>query len=126
MREAIAHWQKTLQLQPDKTGTLLTLAWVLATSPDANVRDGNKAIALARHAHELLGDKNLMVFRVVAAAYAETGRFSEATATVQRGAQLATEQNQSDFVDLFQADLALYQINLPLRDARSAGIQAAP
>ena len=126
VREAIAHWQKTLQLQPDKTGTLLTLAWVLATSPDANVRDGNKAIALARHAHELLGDKNLMVFRVVAAAYAETGRFSEAIATVQRGAQLATEQNQPDFVDMFKADLALYQINLPLRDARSAGVQAAP
>ncbi len=45
-REAIGHWQKTLQLQPDKTGTLLTLAWVLATSPDANVRDGTKAVAL--------------------------------------------------------------------------------
>ena len=125
-REAIAHWKKTLQLQPDKTGTLLTLAWVLATSPDANVRDGTMAIALARHAHELLGDKNLMLFRVVAAAYAEAGRFSEAITAIQRGIQLATEQNQSDFVDMFKADLALYQINLPLRDARSAGIQAAP
>ena len=126
VREAIVHWKKTLQLQPDKTGTLLTLAWVLATSPDADVRDGAMAIALARHAHELLGDKNLMLFRVVAAAYSEAGRFSEAVAAIQRGTQLATEQNQSDFVDLFQADLALYQINLPLRDTRSAETQSVP
>lgn len=121
--EAIVHWLKTLQLEPDKTGTLLTLAWVLATSPDANVRNGTKAISLARHAHELLGDKNLMVFRVVAAAYAEVGRFSEAIAAVQRGVQLATEQNQSDFLSLFQGDLSLYQIDLPLRDTRSTETQ---
>ncbi len=125
-REAIVHWQKTLQLQPDKTGTLLSLAWVLATSPDASVRDGMKATALARHAHELVGDKNPMLFRVMAAAYAEAGHFSEAIATIERGVQLATEQNQSDLVDIFQSDLALYQINLPLRDTRSAGAQSVP
>ena len=125
-REAIGHWQKTLQLQPEKTGTLLTLAWVLATSTDASVRDGTKAIALSRHAQELLGDKNLMLFRVVAAAYAEAGRFSEAVAAIRRGVQVATEQHQSDFIDLFQSDLALYEINLPLRDTGSAGVQSAP
>ena len=119
-REAISHWQKTLQLQPDKTATLLTLAWVLATSPDASLRDGTTAITLARHAHGLLGNTNLMVFRVLAAAYAEAGRFTEAIAAVQEGAQLASERGQSDFSSLFQADLGLYQIHLPLRETRSS------
>ena len=87
---------------------------------------GTRAIALSRHAQELLGDKNLMLFRVVAAAYAEAGRFSEAVAAIRRGVQVATEQHQSDFIDLFQSDLALYEINLPLRDTGSAGVQSAP
>ena len=115
-REAITHWQKTLQVEPDKTGTLLTLAWVLATSSDSNVRDGTTALTLARHAHDLLGDSNLMVFRVLAAAYAEAGRFSEAIAAIREGSQLGGERGQSDLVATFQTDLALYQIHLPLRE----------
>ena len=48
--EAIAHWQRTLQLQPERVGAQLSLAWVLATCPDASLRDGSAALILAQRA----------------------------------------------------------------------------
>ena len=113
---AVAEWQKTLRLEPDKIGTELTLAWILSTSPDAGIRDGARALELSRRAGQISGGRNLMVFRVRAAAYAEIGRFPEAINTAQEGAQRAEAEGQSGFAQLLQGDLALYQQGVPLRD----------
>lgn len=118
-REAIDQWQKTLQIEPEKIGTQLTLAWVLATSPEASLRDGHQALTLARHAQELSGNHNPMTFRVLAAAYAETGKFPEAIGIAQQGIQLASGQDQPGIAGLLRADLASYQQNLPLRENNS-------
>ena len=48
---AIAQWQQTLAFDPDNGDAANNLAWVLATSPDAEFRDGKKAVEyfLFRH-----------------------------------------------------------------------------
>jgi hypothetical protein len=46
--EAVAHWRESLEIRPDGMNAQANLAWVLATSPDASLRDGAKAVELAK------------------------------------------------------------------------------
>ena len=115
--EAIAHWQKTLQLQPERAGAQLSLAWVLATCPEASSRDGSLALALAQRARRSSGDSNPMIFRTLAAAYAETGQFAEAVAAATQGLRLATAAGNVDLTETLKGELTLYQSGTPLRDS---------
>jgi membrane associated rhomboid family serine protease len=57
---------------------LNSLAWLLATCPDASVRDGTEAVALALRACASDDWKNVAYIDTLAAAYAETGDFAAA------------------------------------------------
>ena len=115
--DAIGEWRETLRLQPGRLATELSLAWVLATAPESEVRDGNAALALAQKASRAATASNPMVFRVLAAAYAETGQYPAAIRTVQEGAERAQAGGQSAIAQLLGADLMLYQQGIPLRDS---------
>jgi hypothetical protein len=58
-----------------------------------------------------------MIYKVLAAAYAENGRFADAVETAQRGADLATIQGNPALAAELQKNIALYQIGRPLRDS---------
>jgi len=55
--EAIAHYQEALRIQPTDLTAENNLAWLLATCPDASLRNGSKAVELARKADEQAGGK---------------------------------------------------------------------
>jgi len=111
--EAITHFQKALQIKPDYVEAQNTLAWVLATAPQASLRNGPQAVALAQQANQLAGAENPIVLRTLAAAYAEAGRFPEAVATVQRALQLAETRSDPALADAIRSQLKLYQAGLP-------------
>jgi protein O-mannosyl-transferase len=112
---AIAHYRKALQLKPDFAGAQNNLAWLLATSPQASLRNGSEALALAQRANQLAGDGNPVILNTLAAAYAETGQFSEAVTTAQRALQLAVTQSNTALADAIRSQLKLYQAGAPLR-----------
>jgi protein O-mannosyl-transferase len=125
--EAVREWRETLRLQPDRVGTQTTLAWILATSPESAVRDATRALELAQHAFHAAGDRNLLLFRVLAAAYAENAQFPAAIQTAEEGARRAEAQGQRSIVQLLEGDLALYEQGIPLRDSsHGRGTPAAP
>ncbi len=111
--EAIVHYQKALQIKPDFAEAQNNLAWVLATCPQASLRDGNQAVALAQRANQLTGDGNPVVLGTLVAAYAEAGRFPEAVATAERALQLAGTQSNPALADALRSQLKLYQAGLP-------------
>jgi tetratricopeptide (TPR) repeat protein len=51
--QALAGYQGVLDLDPKRVPTLNNLAWLLATCPDARLRDPPRAVELARQATEL-------------------------------------------------------------------------
>ena len=53
---------------------------------------------------------------ILAAAYAEAGRFPEAITTAQQALQLATGQNDQAMVAALEAQLKLYQAGSSFRD----------
>jgi tetratricopeptide (TPR) repeat protein len=113
IKEAIAQFQTALTIKPDYVDALNNLAWILATGPEASLRNGNKAVELAERANQLAGGTNPVILCTLAAAYAEAGRFPEATATVQSALRLAEAQSNPALVGLLQSQLKLYQVGMP-------------
>jgi Flp pilus assembly protein TadD len=116
VREALAHCRAALKIQPDNPDTLSNLAWVLATWPDASVRNGTEAIELAQRANQLSGSKDSMTLRALAAAYAEGGRFAESVTAARRALQLADAQSNAALADALRSEIKLYQTGSPFRD----------
>ena len=114
---AVAEWRETVRLHPDKVSVTITLAWILSTAPEPSIRDGTRALDLAQRASQTSGGRNLLISRVLAAAYAENGRFPEAIQVVQEAEQRAEASGQSASASLLRGDLELYQQGVPLRDA---------
>jgi hypothetical protein len=64
----------------------------------------------------IAGGRIPIIFRTLAAAYAENGRFSEAIQTAQRGIELANSLGNSGLAAELQSYIVLYQERQPLRD----------
>jgi tetratricopeptide (TPR) repeat protein len=114
--EGVEEWQKVLSVEPDNGNAMSNLAWVFAASPDQSLRDGPKAVELAEQALRLSGGRIPIVFRTLAAAYAESGRFSDAIQTAQQGTELANSQGNPGLATELKSNIALYRERQPLRD----------
>jgi tetratricopeptide (TPR) repeat protein len=107
--KAIAEYSRTLQLNPGLVDAANNLAWLLATCPDRSLRDGPRAVELARQASERSGRQNPTVLGTLAAAYAETGRLPDAVAAAREARQLALSQNNSALAATLASQLRRYQ-----------------
>jgi protein O-mannosyl-transferase len=107
--QAIAQYSQALQLRPGMDDAANNLAWLLATCSDRSLRDGNRAVELARQASEHSHDQNPVILGTLAAAYAQAGKLSEAVATAQRARELALAQTNRTLVAALESQLRQYQ-----------------
>jgi tetratricopeptide (TPR) repeat protein len=107
--QAIKEYSKALQLSPGLDDAANNLAWLLATCSDHSLRDGPKAVALARQASEHSHDQNPVMLGTLAAAYAEAGRLSDAATTAERARQLALAQNNRTLAGVLESQWKQYQ-----------------
>jgi tetratricopeptide (TPR) repeat protein len=114
--EAIAHYEQAMVLAPEDPHSRNNIAWLLATSSDAAIRDGAKAVGFANEAVEISGGREPSFLRTLAAAYAESGRFAEAVAAARHASVIATMQGKTRLANSLEKDLLLYQGHLPLRE----------
>jgi tetratricopeptide (TPR) repeat protein len=110
---AIGQFQSALQIEPGDMEAQNNLAWLLATAPQASLRNGAKAVELARQANELAGGKNPVILGTLAAALAETGRFSEALEAARRASQLSGAQSNTALAGQLQFEMKLFQAGRP-------------
>jgi tetratricopeptide (TPR) repeat protein len=115
-KEAIFHYHEALRLKPDFAAALNELAWILATTPGSGLRSGMEAVQLAKHACELGQNKQAAFLTTLSAAYAETGRFSDAIATAQIAGKLAQTAGQKKIADQDGELLKRYQAGSPFRE----------
>ena len=106
---AIAHAGKALELQPGNFFIKSDLAWMLATAPQAPLRNGVKALELAMSARQASGGKNPVILHTLAAAQAETGQFADAVQTAQNALQLAEAQSNAGLVTTLRREIKLYE-----------------
>ena len=116
IREGVEEWEKVLAIQPENGNAMSNLAWVFATSPDDSIRDAGKAVHLAQEAMRISNRRITLLFRTLAAAYAEAGDFSKAIQTAQEGIEVANSQGNPNLATELQGNISLYQEQRPLRD----------
>ena len=115
-KEAMDSWQTALEINPDQVYVQNNLAWLLATAPDAALRNGAKAVALAQRASQSSGGENPFILQTLAAAYAEKGSYETAVATARRALDLAATQKAGALIAALQTEIKLYETNTPVRD----------
>lgn len=113
--DAVAEYRRALAVDPNNLPALTNLAWIFATSTGSSLRNGHEAIALAENANHLTGDKSAAVLRVLAAAYAENGRYAEATGAAERALQAATIEGNETIARAVEGELSLYRAGTPYR-----------
>ncbi len=101
---------------PDSPRMLDEIAWLLATNPNPNARDGKEAVRLAEHACELSERKIAALLDTLAAAYAETGNFQHATSVAEEALNRARSSGDNDAVKLSESILNSLRDNLPFRN----------
>ena len=114
--EAIQHYEKALKVAPRSIPTLSNLAWLLATSQHASLRNGPRAVELAAQADRLVGGTNIRVLRTLAAAYAENGEFANAIRTARSAMELARMHGENSLATDLDQQIALFQLRMPYRD----------
>jgi len=113
--DALAHFQRAMEINPLNVEAQNNMVLVLATFPEARVRNGTKAVELAERADHLTGNSNASISATLAAAYAEAGQFPNAITTAKRALQLATDQGNTALADAIRAQIRLYQSGFPYR-----------
>jgi tetratricopeptide (TPR) repeat protein len=113
MAEAISQYEQGLAMAPLDAGIQNNLAWILATCPDASVRDGNRAVDLASQASAAADGNNPAFLCTLAAAQAETGKFADAASTAERALHLAEAQTNSNLAGELQSQIKLYSAGQP-------------
>ncbi len=93
-----------------------TVAWVLATSPEARLRNAGEATELAEQAAVLTDHRDPLILDVLAASYAASGRFEEAVATARAAIDRAAAAGAQRLADGFRQRLQLYQQGRPYRE----------
>lgn len=112
-KKALADYGAAAEALPSGALAQNNIAWLLATCPDAALRNGKRAVELGRAVCTRTGDREGMYLDTLAAAYAEAGDFSAAI-KVQETA-LADSGYVRKYGTEAQARLQLYKDKKPFR-----------
>jgi tetratricopeptide (TPR) repeat protein len=112
---AIGHLSSAVRLNPNDAQMLSDLAWIFATAPTAELRDGTRAIALAKRACELTRYRAVQPLDILAVGYAEAGQFAEATRAAEQALDLAQTAGDEAVVEAIKARIELYKEGKPYR-----------
>jgi tetratricopeptide (TPR) repeat protein len=85
---AIVELRRAVQNAPDSVSAVAGLASLLATVPDASLRNAAEAVRLAEQAVALTGRSDASTLDVLAAAYAASGDFDRAVGVAQEALDL--------------------------------------
>ena len=113
--EAIVEHERALELQPNDMGSQNNLAWLLATCPQANLRNGAKAVELAEAASRSRNGTGWDYLDTLAATYAEAGQFPQAVEAGSRALALAVRRTNAPVAEI-RARLKLYEAGLPYHE----------
>jgi Flp pilus assembly protein TadD len=108
-REAIEQCRLILAAKPAMPEALNNLAWLLATAPDAALRDGKEAVRLAEEVCRLTDYKDPRMLGTLSAAYAEAGQFDKAISTAQKALDLSNAARNPQFASVISYLLNLFR-----------------
>lgn len=113
-KKAIADITKAIEIAPMSVRANNGLAWIMATCPDKEYRNGIRAVELAEKALKL--NEADYVLNTLAAAYAEAGRFEEAVVSQERAIEKLKEAGSVKDIPEYEKRLHSYRAGKPWRE----------
>ena len=129
--KAIADYERCIKIADNETedvdlsGILNNLAWVLATSPKDEIRNGKRAVELGERAVELTEEKQPHILSTLAAAYAEIGDFENAIKWSTKSVELGKDEVH-DQQEQLEKELESYKAGEPWREKQETEENAVP
>jgi protein O-mannosyl-transferase len=117
-QQAIEHLNAAIRVAPKDLQSLVDLARLRASHPDASVRNAVEAVKLARAACEHSNYQSVDALDALAASYAEAQQFDLAMEFAQKGIQAADSSGNKNLADRIRRRASLYELRLPLREAK--------
>jgi len=117
--EAVVALREAIRLRPEWPEAANSLGWILATSEDEQLRDGAEAVELLEGARENAEPESaelVGLLDTLAAAYAETGRFDEATKTQHEAIDLTKKLGIDKILPGMEIRLKLYEAKEPYHE----------
>jgi tetratricopeptide (TPR) repeat protein len=111
--EARKSLEQAVHLDPSDPSTLNDLAWMLATTKDARVRNGRRAVTIATKACTLSNWDNAFSIDTLAAAYAAAGNFSDAVKYQQMAISRLKPEDRNAQLGGMQRRLQQYVLGQP-------------
>ncbi|MBN2561207.1 MAG: tetratricopeptide repeat protein [Phycisphaerae bacterium] len=109
VREAVAEYKAALEVSPEQPQVANSLAWILATHPEEEVRNAEDAVKFAELACKGTDYGDPGTLDTLAAAYAAAGRFEEAVATARKALALLSGPRGEQLSKEIQERLELYE-----------------
>ena len=102
--KAIADYTEAIRLEPKHVDAYSYRAWLWATCPDAEIRNGHKAVQSARRAAELTKWQDSNCLQALSAACAEEGSFDEAIRWLTKAMAMDNKNREvrSEMLRLFE------------------------
>ena len=116
VRTGLAQRRELLRSRPKDATLLSDIARLLATDPNASVRNGAEAVEFAQRAVQFSDGKRPEILDALAAAYAEAGRFAEAVQTARKALDLAAQQGKPALVQSILPKIWLYEAGKPFHE----------
>ncbi len=114
--EAIDTYRATLEMEPNEASARYRLAWLLATNSVSEYRDGPAALEMAKKLNTE-NPRHAALLDLLAAAYAETGRFDEAARLADEASELARSTGDDALADQIGSRRELYASGRPFHGA---------
>jgi tetratricopeptide (TPR) repeat protein len=115
---AIAQFRHALKTLPRSPILLSNLGFLLATCPDASLRDLPEATRRAEEACRLTGFNTSAFVSTLAAVYSEADRFDDAIWMAEKAIALAKQNGEPDLLQKNQELLELYRAHKAYHEMR--------
>jgi tetratricopeptide (TPR) repeat protein len=109
LAEAATYYEAALKVDPGNPVALNNYSRLLASSPDKAVRDGAKAVELARRLNQRTQGQNPSAIATLATAYAACGKFTDALHSIEQAQIIASSQGNADLMESLQGQRKLIE-----------------
>jgi tetratricopeptide (TPR) repeat protein len=107
--EAVRHYRVALGTNPDLPAALADLAWILATSEHAAIRNPDEAVRLAERLSTITQSQDATALDTLAVAYFSAGRLNDAIATARAALSRAQAAGLSELAARITLRLEFYE-----------------
>ena len=115
-KAAVENYYQILKREPERIEVLNDLAWILAVTEDADVRNPADSVKFAQKVCDLTKYTQPEKLDTLAAAYAAAGNFTQAVSTAEKAIELAEADGKKELAHQIHSRLELYKANKPYHE----------